>query len=90
LKVGNIPTHNGHYSSHQALVILGPIASDYNGAEAQRPTVDPVQNIVIANCDFGNPVKATEPIFLFNAKSIVLDKVKIGSELYSTELNSSA
>ena len=89
LKVGNIPIHNGHYSSHQALVILGPIASDYNGAEAQRPTIGSVQNIVIANCDFGNPVNATEPIFLFNAKSIVLDKVKIGSKLYSTELNSS-
>ena len=89
IKVGNINSNDGHYSSYQALVILGPIPDDYNGSNKERPPIFPVKDITIKNCDFGNPVNANNPIFLFNAKNIVLDNVKIGTKLYSTEFNSS-
>jgi hypothetical protein len=89
IKVGNIKSHDGHYSSYQALVILGPIPGDYNGPNIERPPIFPVKGITIKNCDFGNPLNANDPIFLFNAQNIVLDNVKIGAKMYSTELNAS-
>jgi len=88
INVGNIKVNNQHFSSHQALVILGPIASDYSAKDTPSPPIQAVENVVIQNCDFGNPVEVNNPIFLFNAKNIVLDNVKIGPKKYSTVFNS--
>jgi polygalacturonase len=89
IKVGNIHTPQGQHSSYQTLVILGPIAIDYNAKDATVPAVLPVENVVIQDCDFGSPINSKDPIFLFNAKHIELRRVKIGTQLYSSELNSS-
>ena len=57
VKVGNVQTRDGKQAScYQAIVILGPVASDYNGPQPMPP-VFPVTNVSIADCDFGVPVK---------------------------------
>jgi hypothetical protein len=37
IRVGNVDTGKGSYSCYQAIVILGPVASDYNGPAPVPP-----------------------------------------------------
>lgn len=79
IRVGNVDTGKGSYSCYQAIVILGPVASDYNGP-APVPPVPAVQGVTIQDCDFGTPVATASPLYLYNVKDLQLKGVTIGGK----------
>jgi polygalacturonase len=74
-------------SCYQAIIIQGPVAADYNGLTTPPPTVSPVQNVTIADCDFGTPANAAQPYYLYNIQGLTLDNVTIGGTVYNTKLS---
>jgi polygalacturonase len=74
-------------SCYQAIIIQGPVAADYNGLTQPPPTVYPVQNVTIADCDFGTPANTAQPYYLYNVQGLTLDNVTIGSTVYNTPLS---
>ncbi|MES2074763.1 MAG: glycoside hydrolase family 28 protein [Pseudomonadota bacterium] len=84
--VGNVARQGRQVSCFQAIVILGPVASDYNGAPPM-PTVLPVSDVTISDCDFGTPANAAQPWFLYNVQGLTLRDVTIAGRLYNTELS---
>ncbi|WP_240766314.1 glycoside hydrolase family 28 protein [Paraburkholderia flava] len=92
VKAGNVTTGGLTGSCFQAIVAQGPVAADYNGP-APTPTVPPISNVTISDCDLGTPVNngtATSttpgPIYLMNVNAIVLKNVAIGGTTYNTSL----
>ena len=81
VKVGNA---GGQYSCYQVMVILGPVASSFNGV-AGTPVL-PLSAITISDCDFGTPRNAAQPWFLHNVRSVTLKNVTIGGKAWSTTL----
>jgi polygalacturonase len=87
VKVGNVKTKSGAQAScFQAFVILGPVASDYNGP-APAPTVLPVRDVTITDCDFGTPVNGAHPWYTYNVRGLKLANVTIGGKRYDTTLS---
>ncbi|GAB3466000.1 hypothetical protein GCM10027321_31790 [Massilia terrae] len=86
VKVGNVTKGGKKVSCYQAIVILGAVASDYNGP-APRPTVLPVTNVTISDCDFGMPANAEQPFYLYNVKDLALKNVTVGGKLYNTVMS---
>jgi polygalacturonase len=84
---GNVAVQGGHYSCYQAILIQGPVAADYNGAEQPPPAVLPVTNVTISDCDFGTPVNAAKPYYLYNAQGVQLKNVTIAGKVYNTTLS---
>jgi polygalacturonase len=84
VKVGNVAVDGGSYSCNQAMVILGPVASSYNGPAGA--TILPVTDVTITDCDFGMPRDAANPWFLHNVRGLVLKNVTIGKQTYNTTL----
>lgn len=84
VRVGNVKTAKGEYSCYQSIVILGPVASDYNGS-APMPEVFPVRDVTITDCDFGTPAAGTQAMYLYNVKGLKLRNVKIGKEVITRE-----
>ncbi|RJG10737.1 glycoside hydrolase family 28 protein [Massilia cavernae] len=82
VKVGNVTKGGKPVSCYQAIVILGPVASDYNGP-APAPTVWPVRDVTISDCDFGTPANAAQPWFLYNVKGLALKNVRIGGRSHT-------
>ncbi|MES2074760.1 MAG: glycoside hydrolase family 28 protein [Pseudomonadota bacterium] len=74
----DVATKAGNFSCYQAIVILGPVASDYNGPG--KPVVLPVSDIVVSDCDLGTPVNAAQPLYLYNVRGLKLRNVKIGGK----------
>jgi polygalacturonase len=74
----NVETKDGKFSCYQAIVILGPVASDYNGPG--KPVVLPVSDIEVSDCDLGTPVNADKPLYLYNVKGLKLKNVKIAGK----------
>jgi len=87
--VGNVSTPKGPRSSYQAIVVLGPIASDYNGPANPPPVIRPVTDITISDCDLGTPVNGAQPIYLFNVEGLKLRNVKIGGKIHDETLSAS-
>ncbi|MES2901148.1 MAG: glycoside hydrolase family 28 protein [Pseudomonadota bacterium] len=85
IKVGNVAVQGGQFSCYQAMVILGPVASSYNGAPGTP--VLPLTGITITDCDFGTPRNAAQPWFLHNVKSVTLKNVTIAGKVVSTTLS---
>jgi polygalacturonase len=83
---GNVDAAGGRHSSYQAIVVLGPIATDYNGPKPM-PEIRPVTDVTISDCDLGMPVKAQQPIYLFNVQGLKLKNVRIGGELHNETLS---
>jgi polygalacturonase len=81
----NVATPQGPRSSYQAIVILGPIATDYNGPG--KPVIKPVTDIRITDCDFGTPVRGDKPIDLFNVQGLRLKNVRIGGTVHNETLS---
>ena len=79
LRAGNAKMADGAYSCWQAVVILGPVAASFNGA-AGTPIL-PVSNVTISDSDFGMPRNAAQPLYLHNARDVVLTNVKIGGKV---------
>ena len=75
---GNVATKSGSHSCYQAIVVLGPVASDYNGPG--KPVVLPVSDIEVSDCDLGSPANADQPLYLYNVKGLKLKNVKIGDK----------
>jgi polygalacturonase len=76
--VGDVATKDGRFSCYQPVVILGPVAANYNGVG--KPPILPVSGVTISDCDFGTPVNAAQPVYLYNAKGVVLRNVTIGGK----------
>ena len=90
VRVGNVTTAQGTKAScYQAMVVLGPVANDYNGSEPM-PAVLPVTDVTITDCDFGTPVQAEQPFYLFNVKGVVLKNVVVAGKAYNTTLSAPA
>jgi polygalacturonase len=85
--VGNVSKGGKRGSCYQALAMLGPVAADYNGAQP-APAVLPVRRVTISDCDFGQPVNAGEPIYLYNVQGLKLDNVTIGGKRIDATLSS--
>lgn len=86
VKVGNVDTKDGRKAScYQAIVVLGPVASDYNGPQPM-PAVLPVTNVTVTDCDFGTPVNDKAPWYLYNVKGLKLKNVTIGGKVHNAEL----
>jgi len=85
--VGNISKGGKSGSCYQAVVILGPVASDYNGPQPM-PNVLPVRRVTIKDCDFGNPVNKEQPLYLYNVQGMKLENVTISGK--RTDANLSA
>ena len=79
VRVGNVSKGGKSGSCYQAIVILGPVVSDYNGPQPM-PVVMPVRRITIKDCDFGNPVNDKEPIYLHNVQGLTLENVMISGK----------
>jgi polygalacturonase len=77
--VGNVAIEGGKYSCYQAVVILGPVESSYNGPAAVQ--IAPLRNITISDCDFGNPRNAQQPVFVHAVQGLVMKGVKAGGKL---------
>ncbi|MFA9217323.1 MAG: glycoside hydrolase family 28 protein [Sphingomonadaceae bacterium] len=86
VKVGNVNKAGKQTSCFQAIVILGPVASDYNGAQPM-PAVLPVTGVTIRDCDFGTPANTSQPWYLYNVKGLVLDNVTIDGKVHNTTLS---
>jgi polygalacturonase len=87
VKVGNVTKGGKQVSCYQAVVILGAVASDYNGP-APRPQVLPVTNVTISDCDFGTPANREQPFYLYNVKELKLNNVKVGGKTYNEAFSS--
>ncbi|MEO8102673.1 MAG: glycoside hydrolase family 28 protein [Betaproteobacteria bacterium] len=85
VQVGNVAMRGGNYSGYQAIVIQGPVPASYNGSELS-PRIVPVTNITITDCNFGSPVNAANPIYLYNVQGLTLKNVTIGDKVHSTTL----
>ncbi|MGB9988298.1 glycoside hydrolase family 28 protein [Massilia sp. SM-13] len=84
--VGNVTKKGKQVSCFQAIVILGPVASDYNGPQPM-PAVLPVAGVTISDCDFGTPVNTEQPFYLYNVQGLKLNRVRVGGKDYSTTLS---
>jgi polygalacturonase len=83
--VGDVATREGRCSCYQPIVVLGPVAATYNGDG--KPEVLPVTNVSITDCDFGTPVNAQQPVYLYNARNVVLKNVKIAGKVVNQTLS---
>lgn len=84
VKVGNVKTRAGTFSCYQAIMLLGPVAFDYNGSDPS--TIVPITDITISDCDFGIPANAEHPWYAYNVKSAKLTNVTIAGKVYNTTL----
>ncbi|WP_379680541.1 glycoside hydrolase family 28 protein [Massilia consociata] len=85
IRTGNVDTGSGKFSCYQAFVLLGPVASSFNGPAGTR--IPPITRVRISDSDFGTPKNAAEPWFMHNATDITLDNVTIGGKQYTTKLS---
>ena len=84
IRVGDAAVEGGPFSCNQAFVILGPVASSYNGLAGAA--ILPVSDVTITDCDFGTPRNAASPWFLHNVRGLVLKNVTIAKKRYDTTL----
>lgn len=80
-------------SCFQALVIQGPVVSDYNGP-TPAPPILPIENVTITDCDLGTPTakgpagpSVPGPIYVYNAREITLRNVRIDGRTYNTVIS---
>jgi polygalacturonase len=85
LRAGNVRTADGEFSGWQAVLILGPVASSFNGP-AGTP-IPPVAGVFISDCDFGTPRNSKEPVYLANARNVVLRNVTIAGRVIDRTLS---
>lgn len=85
IKVGNVGSAGAQYSCYQAMVILGPVASSFNGKPGTP--ILPLTGITITDCDFGTPRNAAQPWFIHNVRSVTLKNVTIAGKAWNTTLS---
>jgi polygalacturonase len=87
VRVGNVTKGGKQASCFQAIVILGPVASDYNGSMPMPPVL-PVRRVTIKDCDFGAPANVQEPVYLYNVHGLRLENVFAGGKRIDATLSS--
>ncbi|QBE62159.1 glycoside hydrolase family 28 protein [Pseudoduganella lutea] len=85
LRAGNAKMADGAFSCWQAVLILGPVASSFNGPAGTA--IVPVTNVTITDCDFGTPRNGKEPVYLHNAQNVALTNVTIGGQVVNRKLS---
>ena len=85
VRTKNVDTGKGQFSCYQAFVLLGPVASSFNGKPGTA--IPPIARVRISDSDFGTPVNTAQPWFLHNAVDITLDNVTIGGKRYKQVLH---
>ena len=85
LRAGTVKMADGEYSCYQAVVILGPVASSFNGQTGTA--ILPVTNVSFTDCDFGTVRNAGQPVFLHNAQNVVLKNVAFNGKTVSETLS---
>jgi len=85
LRAGNARMADGAFSSWQAVLIVGPVASSFNGP-AGTP-IPAVADVFISDCDFGTPRNGKEPVYLANARNVVLSNVTIAGQVIDKTLS---
>jgi len=85
IRAGNVATPAGPRSCYQAMLFLGPVAYDYNGADGAE--ILPIRNVTVSDCDFGTPVNGTQPWYLYNVRDVRLNNVRIGGKRFDTVLS---
>jgi polygalacturonase len=87
VRVGNVTTKDGgRRSCWQAIVVLGPVASDYNGP-APAPAVLPVRDVTITDCDFGTPGSEGRAWYAYNVTGLKLVNVRIAGKRVDTTIS---
>ena len=86
VRVGNVATQRGQFSSYQAIIIQGPVPFSYNGPD-RPPKVLPVINVTVTDCNLGTPVNAANPLYLYNVQGLTLNNVTIGETVYNKTLS---
>jgi len=84
VKVGNVRTAEGEFSCYQAMVILGPVATSFNGPAGTK--ILPLMDITISDSDFGTPRNGAQPWFVHNVQRLALKNVRIGGKVVTAEL----
>lgn len=85
VKVGNVASGQGRHSCYQALVIVGPVAFDYNGKDPS--SIVPVTGVSISDSDFGTPANTAQPWYLYNVRGLKLSNVSIAGTVHNTTLS---
>lgn len=85
VRTSNVDTGKGSFSCYQAFVLLGPVASSFNG-KAGTPIL-PIARVRISDSDFGTPRNTAQPWFVHHAVDITLDNVTIAGKRYHQVLN---
>jgi polygalacturonase len=70
---------------YQAFILLGPVASDFNGQGG--PEIQPISSVSITDCDFGVPANHDQPWFLYNIRDLTLRGVSVGGRSHSGVLS---
>ncbi|WP_343730474.1 glycoside hydrolase family 28 protein [Duganella sp.] len=84
ISAGNVQAGSAQHSCYQAFVLLGPLASSYNGGG--KPAILPISNVSISDSDFGDPVNRQQPWFIHNVLDLKLSNVLISGKSYSLTL----
>ncbi|TXF99096.1 glycoside hydrolase family 28 protein [Massilia arenae] len=85
VRTSNVDTGKGSFSCYQAFVLLGPVASSFNGKPGTA--IPPIARVRISDSDFGTPRNTAKPWFLHNAIDITLDNVTIAGKRYKQTLS---
>ncbi len=85
VRTRDVETKEGRFSCYQAFVLLGPVASSYNGPAGAA--IPPITRVRISDSDFGTPKNGAQPWFLHNTRDITLANVTIGGKRYDTSLS---
>jgi len=70
-------------SCYQAVMVLGPVGYDYNGA-VPLASVSAVEQVHLRDCDFGTPALADRPVYAYNVQDLRLENVKIAGVAFNT------
>nr|ACN58887.1 family 28 glycoside hydrolase [uncultured bacterium BLR13] len=85
VKAGNVTAGGGSASCYQAFVLLGPLASSYNGPD--RPAVSSIANVTLGDCDFGTPANAARRWFIHSVAGLRQSNITIGGKTYDLSLS---
>lgn len=85
LRAGNANMPDGAFSGWQAILILGPVAASFNGPAGTA--IPPVSKVTITDCDFGTPRNSAQPVYVYNARNVVLKNVTIAGKVVNSVIS---
>jgi polygalacturonase len=85
IRAANVQVGGTRHSCYQAFVLLGPLATSYNGAG--KAAIAPITNVSISDSDFGEPSNSNQPWFIHNVQGLKLSNVRISGKTYNLTLS---